>query len=521
MTTGSTQFIIPANVEINKLKQELFRALTLDPEPSQTIKRTYYDSFDWRLYSKKGLLSVERIRNKNWLRWYSLDDPNPLDSVQVTRIPKMLNDIPESSLKTILAPILQMRKLLPQINLQTELHGFKITDDEGKTIVRLAIEENTLAKMGEMETTSKENRLIVLPVRGYLKPFERVTEVVDSLGILKATESDFVSSALKNSGVNPQNYASKPKLHFTPEMTVGDAVKNIMSQLMQIIELNESGTKQNIDSEFLHDFRVAIRRSRSAFTQLKEAFPSTQLEQFKTDFFWLGQVTGPTRDLDVYLLNFDGYQSSLSPTFQRELIPFLDFLKRHQQQEQRLLAKALNSKRYRQLKSDFHQFLESYPHSFLDMPLLVTPIINLANQRIWKTYKQALEEGSHIVEATSPTFLHELRKTCKKLRYLMEFFESLYPVEEIQFLVKELKTLQDNLGEFQDYEVQLLSMQRFAAQMMNEGEVPATALMSMGILVQDTEDRQHHARKEFSNRFARFSAPAIQERFKSLFKPQN
>ncbi|MFC1662475.1 CHAD domain-containing protein, partial [Gemmatimonadota bacterium] len=36
---------------------------------------------------------------------------------------------------------------------------------------------------------------------------------------------------------------------------------------------NEVGMLKNLDSEFLHDFRVAVRRTRSGLTQLKGVFP--------------------------------------------------------------------------------------------------------------------------------------------------------------------------------------------------------------------------------------------------------
>ena len=50
--------------------------------------------------------------------------------------------------------------------------------------------------------------------------------------------------------------------------------------------------------------------------------------------------------------------------------------------------------------------------------------------------------------------LHELRKVGKELRYLLEFFASLYPADVVKPFVKTLKGLQDQLGRFQDREVQ-------------------------------------------------------------------
>nr|MDJ0861140.1 CHAD domain-containing protein [Gammaproteobacteria bacterium] len=113
--------------------------------------------------------------------------------------------------------------------------------------------------------------------------------------------------------------------------------------------------------------------------------------------------------------------------------------------------------------------------------------------------------------------LHELRKTCKKLRYLMEFFQNLYPPKEIKALIKALKVLQDNLGDFQDLEVQALNLTHFSEQMVDEGTVPPQTLMAMGMLVDGLSRRQHQAREEFAARFGQFAAEDIRSQFQTLF----
>ena len=58
--------------------------------------------------------------------------------------------------------------------------------------------------------------------------------------------------------------------------------------------------------------------------------------------------------------------------------------------------------------------------------------------------------------------LHRLRIDAKKLRYLLEFFRALYPPKEIGAVVGALKSLQDNLGDFNDLSVQQGAMRGFA-----------------------------------------------------------
>ena len=74
---------------------------------------------------------------------------------------------------------------------------------------------------------------------------------------------------------------------------------------------NEAGIRADWDTEFLHDFRVAIRRTRSALSQIKGVLPVDAVEHFKDAFRELGRSTNRLRDLDVYLLEEETYRAML------------------------------------------------------------------------------------------------------------------------------------------------------------------------------------------------------------------
>ena len=81
-----------------------------------------------------------------------------------------------------------------------------------------------------------------------------------------------------------------------------------------MIDANLDGTIADIDTEFLHDFRVAVRRSRAVQRELRGVFPPEELARFRTEFRWLQQVTGDARDLDVYVLEFDATARDRCPS---------------------------------------------------------------------------------------------------------------------------------------------------------------------------------------------------------------
>ncbi len=113
--------------------------------------------------------------------------------------------------------------------------------------------------------------------------------------------------------------------------------------------------------------------------------------------------------------------------------------------------------------------------------------------------------GSAIDDDSPHEALHDLRKKGKELRYLLEFFASLYPSEVVKPMVSTLKGLQDVLGRFQDREVQAELLRSLGDEVaMLEGG--AAALMAMGVLVQRLVAEQELAREQFAERFSGFAA---------------
>lgn len=118
-----------------------------------------------------------------------------------------------------------------------------------------------------------------------------------------------------------------------------------------------------------------------------------------------------------------------------------------------------------------------------------------------------------MTQETPAETLHRIRIDCKKLRYLMEFFRSLYEEDASRSLIGELKRLQDNLGEFNDLEVQQGTLRRFAHEMQDDGVAPADCLLAMGRLLGLLDERQARERRRFAECFERFDS----ERNRALF----
>jgi CHAD domain-containing protein len=484
-------------------------------EPPAHIRCTYFDTFDWRLHSAGSLLVEEREPYATRLRWQSLHD-NALLGQVMTEAPRFIHDLPTGVLRKGIEDLVDMRALLPMAQVDLRPVRAAVLNKRGKTVLRLVIQQGLAGPPGTSDQQLPP-RLHIEPIKGYRKPLDQALRIVEK-ELTLAPASHLLDEALDLAGREAEDYSGKLDVALQPEMPVGDALRRILLHLLETMECNLDGTRADLDSEFLHDFRVAVRRTRSLFSQVKGVLPPTLLGRFRAEFKWLGQVTGPTRDLDVYLLKLPGYRDSLPAAMQADLAPLQAYLEKHQRIEQRKLARQLGTVRCGKLLQDWRIFLEQDFDAEHWPGKALLPVGEVANRRIWKSYRRVLKEGAAIDNHSPAAALHELRIDCKKFRYLMEFFQSLYPPGKIRKQIKALKSLQDNLGDFQDLEVQAEALKGFGHQMQAESSnLPSETFMAMGVLVDLLYQRQDIERSKFAERFARFAQPDNRRVCKELF----
>ena len=108
-----------------------------------------------------------------------------------------------------------------------------------------------------------------------------------------------------------------------------------------------------------------------------------------------------------------------------------------------------------------------------------------------------------------------LRKRCKELRYALEMVAPVLDDTRVGTAIKDLKSLQDVLGRFQDSEVQRSALRGFAREMLADG-APADALLAMGELMGHLSAEQRRARAEFATAFASYVRPSGRGRMAGL-----
>jgi len=500
------QFEFPANLTAEKFIAKLSKQVESQLISRQYSLKTYYDSFDWRLYANGLTCEFNRSKTATALTLRSIENNLVIAGTDIREVPVFSKQFPPGKIRSALEPILEMRALLSICTLDYDAYRVNIINKDKKTVARLFIEEHELLN----------NRLTLQTIKGYDKTAEHIIALLtDQLG-LSRTNQPILLAALALQGRHPNDYSAKLLIHLDPAMRADIACKIIYTHLLKVIKANEQGVINDTDSEFLHDFRVAVRKTRSGLSQLKGVLPATINAHYADFFSWLGQITGPIRDLDVHLLNFDLYKSSLPPSIREDINPLYDFLVDKQRKQQRELAKHLKSRKYLIMLAEWTHYLEQPVYNKPIEPDAELTIKQLADGRIWKIYKRVVREGNAITELSESDKFHDLRKSCKKLRYLIEFFQSLYPENQIKHLLKRLKELQEVLGDIQDYHIQEHNLKEFSEEMLAD-KLAAPTVLAMGVLIQNLDDRRDKARGEFNARFSAFGQAENRASFKSLF----
>jgi CHAD domain-containing protein len=262
------------------------------------------------------------------------------------------------------------------------------------------------------------------PVRGYRKDFRSLYDDFLSQG-LDDHGCPWFDVVLERSGKTPCDYSSKLDIELGPNMQARTAAVAIFRHLLGTIERNEQGVCQDIDTEFLHDFRVAVRRTRAGLLQIKDVFPAEATRRFKTDFSKLGKLSNRLRDLDVYLMSKDEYGRMLPVQLRPALQPMFDALSHERARELDRVAETIKGSDYRARLTEWREFLDNPVVFGPNSANAAVPVDQLARRWIRKRYRRVLRKGRAIDDMSPDEDIHALRIEGKKLRYLLEFVASL------------------------------------------------------------------------------------------------
>jgi CHAD domain-containing protein len=264
-------------------------------------------------------------------------------------------------------------------------------------------------------------------------------------------------------------FRSIRKTNVKADDTMREAARKILTyHFGQMVE-HERGTKVGRDIEELHDMRVAAMRMRSVVEVLEDYLNMKEMSSHYKNIKSIRRTLGTVRDLDVFLEKIDHYLAAQPPERAPEMDPLTDSMLIERAKHRGTMLVYLDDSRYNKFKKNFADYLlskkswkmkaakkngEPIPARVVD----ILPVLLYSQLATVRAYGDVLTDDTKIDPYLEK--YHQLRIDVKILRYTIEFFREVLG-SETKSLIKDLKALQDNLGDMHDTVVALEMLENF------------------------------------------------------------
>ena len=478
---------------------------------------TLLDTFDGR-FARKG-------RHLVWLRAVErslLALANEGEELADARLvaplvepPRFAGELPAGRLRNQVERIAGVRRLHPIARVSEESSRYRIVDDEEKARVRLRFEGLRVQNLRQPDReVDVKSAIQVAEVRGYQPAFMEVVGFFTRDRGLEPVAGDAATRALAALG-SPFGPAAKIAVEMAPRDSAARVGLAILRALLEVMKANLAGIRSDSDIEHLHDLRVATRRARTLLKTFRPLLGGPLVDAIGESLAWLGSETGPTRDADVHLLALERASRKLAAEDREALLPLIAFLSERRQRVWKNLIAALDSPRFAHLVEQIDELTDpggGFARACSESPT----IAEFAAEQLAEVHRRLVKRGRKLRRHAPDAAVHRARIEGKRLRYLLEFFQSLYPPNRIEPVIKSIRRLQDELGSFNDAAVQQSVLRELARDRVAEGEASAEALVALGRLVERLAGEKERCREGAAKRFTGFDSGANREAFDQL-----
>lgn len=491
----------------------------LEPDYTATVHEPthgdcqLFDTYEWSLWHD-GLIAIGTGHSLGFFERIGSGLGTMIGSAEVPHSkPVHAWELDAGELGERLGAAMKLRTLMPMADFSVAQERLDIRNADGKLVLRM--DHTTWCAGSDEKPIAGFAKLS--PLRGYETDAE---EIRDRMGPFRegASLDGPLDALLRSQSIQPTHYTLRPNFGFTSDDSARDAVQSMINAMLPIARENETGVIADADTEFLHDYRICIRKVRSVLSLIKGVYPERDVEFLKTELGAFARETNRLRDLDVYLLSKSAYEKRLPKSLSAGLTELFDDFAADRAREQKRIATHLASAAYRTRRKKLEAYFNA-PSKIGAAPNADNSIGSLAAERIYKRYRKIVKAGRAVDADTPDAAIHELRIECKKLRYLLEFFSEIFPDPEVRKVEKQLRRLQSRLGNFNDLSVQQDALLEYLRKTRHPKGHSLT--LAVGGLVGVLFTEQLRERDGIAEALHEFCAPALAAAVKARFKPQN
>jgi inorganic triphosphatase YgiF len=258
------------------------------------------------------------------------------------------------------------------------------------------------------------------------------------------------------------------------EMTARAAFAAIARACLEQIRANEACARLGEDAEGVHQFRIGLRRLRALVGAYRKAMAADVCGYLAKELDWLQTECGGARDWDVFIAeSLQRLQMRLPAD--PAVAAMLRAAASLREEGYRAMRAALDDPRYTELLLRLALTLADGSWaadadgggSSLDRS-----IAEFARQVLDKRYKRFRKIGGKRADLPEEE-LHRLRIAGKKLRYVADFFRSLYAKKAASKFIAALAQVQDQLGSLNDAIVSRQLLLALEGRIANSNDVEA------------------------------------------------
>lgn len=479
--------------QLATLLGEHYRA---DWTPATETHVDVLDTFGWSIWHSGKLLCRAAAKQ---LRLYNQHGALEADT-EAPRSTRLWWQLPQGELRQSLKPIVDLWSFNPVVSFTQRSHSVDICNEDGKTVARL---QHTTSSTGQQAHCS------LVALRGYEQSFERIVTMLtteDTASASPLAEREWLLAC-----TTPRKFAKLPHFGIQAQQSAESAVRQMIRAMLDQARIFEAGILADTDTEFLHQYRVSIRKARSLVTLMGGVLSKDVKNNLKQGFKQVVGPTGELRDMDVFLLAKDDYTALLPSGFEQGLEELFDQASKDRRRALAKVRRWMKSASYQQVIKELDDTLDGPAQ--LQTKKANKPVAALLEKNAWKSFRRIQTLGLAVDKHTPDEEVHALRIECKKMRYLMEYFIEILPDKPTMKFVKSLKKLQDVLGNFNDYAVQQEFLRRYTDSHAGSPALSAATGGMIAVLHQLHLD----ARQQVQAAFADFNSTEVEVTFSAIF----
>jgi CHAD domain-containing protein len=335
---------------------------------------------------------------------------------------------PPAELAALLTAHVRHEQLAPVATLRTRRAGVRVADN-GRTIADVTLDSVAVLDAGR--STGAFAELEIELVDGDDTDLERLGRTLRDAGAKTSVGLPKLMRVLP----------PPPALQASKDSTAIELLRVLLAEQLRELFRHDPGVRLGDDSEDVHRFRVATRRSR-ALIRTTRPLLGERLRPLADELKWLAGLLGPVRDRDVLIgrLRVEARTLDVDRAGGEKLVAQLEDERERLRDE---LLDALQSERYLEL-------LDAFEVAVASLSEVTAAQETDAREIAGKAFRHLSRAAKSLEADPADDELHALRKTAKRARYAAELAAAGRNSKRLARYLEALKELQDVVGEHQD-----------------------------------------------------------------------